>query len=223
MIAQFTIFGERCSGTNYLEEVILNNFDINVTYEYSHKHFFGFQNELLQISDDTLFICIVREPISWINSFFKNMHHLSLQFMELDKNIKKYLFLNAPIWSLHENNTENLFDRNIYTGKRYKNIFELRYTKLKYQLTYLPTQVKNYIFIRYEDLLTNFNETMHKIKNKGLKVKNEDTFPLNSNKYKNTNKIFTFKKNYEIHPDKILNNPFFKVFNEYDKKLGYVT
>jgi hypothetical protein len=143
--------------------------------------------------------------------------------MKLDKNIKKYLFLNAYIWSLHENNTENLFDRNIYTGKRYKNIFELRYTKLKYQLTYLPTQVKNYIFIRYEDLLNNFNETMHKIKNKGLNVKNEDTFPLNSNKYKNSNKIFIPKKIYEIHPNKILNNSFFKKFNEYDKKLGYVT
>ena len=35
--------------------------------------FFGFQNELLNDSDDTLFICIVREPVRWINSFFKKI------------------------------------------------------------------------------------------------------------------------------------------------------
>ena len=43
MITQFTIFGERCSGTNYLEECILNNFDINVTWKYGWKLFLDFK------------------------------------------------------------------------------------------------------------------------------------------------------------------------------------
>jgi len=226
MITQFTIFGERCSGTNYLEEIILKNFNINITWKYGWKHFFGFDNHLLENSDNTLFICIVRDPVKWINSFYQNMHHLPLKDIKCNENVKKYLFLNAPIWSLVDHkNVENFHDRNIFTGKRYKNIFELRYTKLKYQLTYLPTKVKNYIFIRYEDLLNNFDETMNKIKNKGLTVKNEATFPLNSNRYKNeSNRIFKPNNTIlKIQPNVILNNSNYKMFSEYDKKLGYIS
>ena len=60
-------------------------------------------------------------------------------------------------------------DRNIYTGNRYKNIFELRHTKIKWMLEDLPNKVKNCIFIRYEDLINDFDNTLLKIKNKRLK------------------------------------------------------
>jgi hypothetical protein len=73
MIKKFTIFGERCSGTNYLEELIKTNFNINLTWKYGWKHFFGFYNfQKTQDEDETLFIGIVRHPIYWINSFFMN-------------------------------------------------------------------------------------------------------------------------------------------------------
>jgi hypothetical protein len=41
MLKKYTIYGERCSGTNYLENIINMNFDVNVTWEYGWKHFFG--------------------------------------------------------------------------------------------------------------------------------------------------------------------------------------
>ena len=66
---------------------------------------------------------------------------------------------------------EIIEDRNIYTKKRYKNIFELRHTKIKWMIEDLPNKVKNYIFIRYEELINNFDETLIKIKDKGLQVK----------------------------------------------------
>jgi len=46
-------------------------------------------------------------------------------------------FLNKEFWSFYDNegnrdtSKEIMIDRNIYTGKRYKNIFELRHTKIK--------------------------------------------------------------------------------------------
>ena len=40
------------------------------------KHFFGFQDEQLKQSDDTLFICIVRNLPDWINLFYRTPHHL---------------------------------------------------------------------------------------------------------------------------------------------------
>ena len=71
----FTIFGERCSGTNYLEQLILKNFEIDITWKYGWKHFSGFNN--YKDSDDVLFLCIVRNPFNWIDSLFKFKYHLA--------------------------------------------------------------------------------------------------------------------------------------------------
>jgi hypothetical protein len=86
MIKKFTIYGERCSGTNYLENLVLENFDVELTREYGSKHFFGFSD--LSGSDDTLFIGIVRNPYDWFNSLYTYKHHLPQQMF---KNINVFL------------------------------------------------------------------------------------------------------------------------------------
>jgi len=218
MLKKYTIYGERCSGTNYLENIMNINFDIQLTWEYGWKHFFGFQDETLQHSDDTLFICIVRNPVDWLNSFYRELHHLPLKYKKnLSEEEKLDEFLNKEFWSLndynnHDTTTERLEDRNIYTGERYKNIFELRNTKIKWMLEDLPNKVNHWIFIRYEDLLNDFENTLLKIKNKGLNVKDDIKFPLNTMNYKNqSNK--TFKKventNTTISAEIIFSNPNF--------------
>ena len=79
MITNVTIYGERCSGTNFLEKAIEENFDLKITWDYDFKHWFGhhqFKNN--EKEDETLFLGIIRNPITWIDSFFKNPHHLPL-------------------------------------------------------------------------------------------------------------------------------------------------
>ena len=61
----------------------------------------------------------------------------------------------------------------------------------------LPNKVKNYIFIKYEDLRDNFKNTLLKIKNKGIKVKENINFPINTNNYKKTKKKYLKRK---VHP-----------------------
>lgn len=39
MIKKVTIYGERCSGTNYLEELLTENFDVTLVWDYGWKHF----------------------------------------------------------------------------------------------------------------------------------------------------------------------------------------
>ena len=214
MFKKFTIYGERCSGTNYIENLISLNFDISITWEYGWKHFFGFQDHKLKDSDDTLFICIIRNLPDWINSFYREKHHLPIKYIEnISENEKLDTFLNDEIFSVNDYecnyktwNKENLEDRNIYTKQRYKNIFELRHTKIKWMTEELPQKVKNYIFIRYEDLINDFENTLLKIKNKGLKVKENINFPVNITQYKKENTKF-FKKKNEIPTEFILSNP----------------
>lgn len=182
-----TIYGERCSGTNYLEELLLNNFDIELTWDYGWKHFFGFEN--LSNTDDVLFIGIVRNLYDWINSFYREKHHLPVH---LTQNINTYL--THPFYSIDQNNNVMLKDTNLETNEIYKNIFELRCVKNRFLIEKMPTLVKNFCLITYDDLTNHFNDTMNKLQNCGLNIKKNIKFPLNVTYYKKTNKPFIKKK-----------------------------
>jgi hypothetical protein len=189
--------------------MVLENFEVTHTQEYGHKHFFGFND--ISNSDDTLFICLVRNPYNWLNSLRRIPHHIPKS--ATGKNSDD--FLNNEIWSMIDHCTdENLKDRNIYTKERYKNIFELRYTKIRFMTKDLPKKVKHCILIRYEDLLNDYTNTMNKIKNCGLIVRENINFPVN-----NTTKDFKHKgnvkknKNPTIEPDKIF------LHKDYNQKI----
>lgn len=218
MIKNFTIYGERCSGTNYLENLMTLNFDIEVTWKYGWKHFPGFNN--LSNSEDTLFICIVRNPIDWLNSFYLNPFHLPKCLRENINN-----FLNNEFWSFDEKdkNTDEtkelMIDRNLHTKERYKNVFELRYTKLRYLIEDLPNKVKNYIFIRYEDLVEDFENSMNKIRNCGLNIRENISFPVNTTEYKKEKRTYPKIAKPVVYQDVIINNVGFDI--QYEKELGY--
>jgi hypothetical protein len=76
-----TIYGERCSGTNYLEELLRLNFNVEIVWNFGWKHFFGTND--LSHSDDVLFIGIIRNLEDWINSFYREQHHLPPQLKNI--------------------------------------------------------------------------------------------------------------------------------------------
>lgn len=210
MITKFTIFGERCSGTNYLEQLLVTNFDIEITWDYGYKHFFGFDS--FNNSDNVLFIGIVRDLVDWINSLYREKHQLP---PELTNSIES--FLNNEFYSINTSKKEILQDRNIFTKERYKNIFELRHLKNKFLIENMPKIVKNYCLITYENLTQNFQSFMNEIKNKyNLKVKSNINFPLNITYYKSDkNSVFKKKNNNKISKEEIIKRA--DLF--YEKKL----
>lgn len=87
----------------------------------------------------------------------------------------------------------------------------------------LPNKVNNYIFIKYEDLINDFENTMTKIKNKGLNVKQKIDFPINHIYYSRSwmgSGIFQKNKNQLISTETILNNPNFNKY--YEALLAYI-
>ena len=155
-LKKFTIFGERCSGTNFIEESVLLNFDSELTWQYGFKHFFGFSN--FQHSEDTLFICIIRHAFTWINSLHSTPHHLIPDMLK-----DTQTFLSHPVVSVDQWGKRIEFDHHIETRKPYKNLYELRRVKNDFLLHQLPKLVKNYIFFRYEDLCDNFHNEMERL------------------------------------------------------------
>jgi hypothetical protein len=211
-ITKYTIYGERNSGTNYLAQLMYKNFDSSNIFV-NNKHFFGHND--LSNTDEILFIAIVRNPYDWLNSMYKTPYHIE----HMNRNIENFCL--DEIFSVigFGNNDELMQDRNIYTKMRYKNIFELRHTKLKFLIDDMPNKVKKYILIRHEDLLDDFENTMNKIKNMGLKVKDNIQFPLNINVNSKNHNVKYDKPTYNNIPKDFFNNHLIK---EYEEKLGYI-
>ena len=225
----YTIYGERCSGTNYLENLMKLNFNIEYNNSNGNKHFFGHIDNFTH-SEDTLFICIVRNLPDWVNSLYRELYHLPLKYKTGLSDVQKIdEFLNQQFFSINDFqhnykswSKEIMDDRNIYTGNRYKNIYELRHTKLKYMIEDLPKKVHNCILIKYDDLLDDFDNVMFKLKATGLIVKPEVVFPLNTFLYKkDPNRVFV-KNAYKqiISPAMIVNNP--NLIKTYEEHLGFM-
>jgi len=170
----FTILGERSSGTEILKQFILDNFDIPYTQEFGSTHFFGFYDYNYIFTEETLFLCIVRDPVDWINAFYQNPKYIPIQNQSLDNFLEKPFY---SIWSNvigenrisdKESTIESIIheDRNIITHQPYKNIFELRKVKMEYLTETLPALVKHHELIRYEDLLENPKLILEKIQQK---------------------------------------------------------
>ena len=236
-IKKFAILGERCSGTNFLEESITNNFNIEYTAEYGNKHFFCYNNYEMNSTKETLFIGIIRNPIYWINSFSKELYHVP----EINKNINNFLF--NEFYSVEEKfkNTEylsnNIFvmnnnlnnnkpklnhkDLNYLNGKKYTNIFELRKVKNNFLMNVMPNKVKNYILINYEDLLFNYTQTLQIIKDKfGLQQKIPEFIRIK--KYKKSD-TYNFVRQREITlPVNIIQIIWNNLNVEQEKSLGYI-
>lgn len=182
MIKKVTVYGERCSGTNYLQQLLHTNFDVEIIYGYGGKHFFGFCD--LSNSENILYIGIVRNIYDWINSLYREKHHLPTCLTENEDT-----FLENEFFSVEDNGDEIMCDRNIYTKERYKNIFELRHVKNQYLIHDLPSLVKNYMLITYEDLIQHFKDIMNEICSFNLPIKNNIEFPLNVYYYKDLKNI----------------------------------
>lgn len=221
MIKNFTIFGERCSGTNFLELAMLANFNVPVTWNYGWKHFFG--HSKYENTSETLFIGIVRDPYDWVKSLHRTPWHLNKRLKQ-----GKRHFLYAPFWSTrkpndsHPERYEIAADRHIYEKRRYHNIFECRATKLKYLIETAPTKVDNYILIKYEDLKSNYEKTLSKIGDDfNLTKRNEVHFPKEIKKYKKTNRPFVVNRQpspftkADIYDNKLLQR-------KYEIELGYL-
>ena len=154
---------------------------------------------------------------------------MPLKYKNINLLAQKNEFLNNEFWSFNDTDgdknidKEILEDRNMYTKCRYQNIFELRHIKLRYLIEDLPKKVKNYIFIRYEDLIDNFEDTMFNIQKMGLKKNNNNLYYENVMHYKKENNIIFDKKSTKenfISKDEILNNP--NLIPYYENKLGYI-
>lgn len=164
-IRNVQIFGERCSGTNYLARLVEKNFEhVQVTNSFGGKHWFitgleprGRPNRSTDFEcvrrlvdgDSTLFLVIFRDPIDWLRSIHARPYHApghwDLSFAEFIR--KPWLCFEAeranPIWPA---------ERGPFFIEQADNVVRLRSEKIRH-LTNLEGTVANVAFVTYEALL----------------------------------------------------------------------
>lgn len=200
-IKNIQIFGERCSGTNYLERLIKTNFGVRVTSDFGFKHWFldGIsprsrtnlttdleQKRSLDDSDDTLFLCLLRSPYDWLRSLYKKPHHTVLP-----DDLKFGEFVRMPWVSQDQVKRNAAWRKNrgeeLYFIEEAQNICELRSQKIEHWLE-LKKIVKNVEFLKYEDLSRNPGLLIEIVSHHGISTK-EDGF-INVTEYKSENKRY---------------------------------
>jgi hypothetical protein len=229
---KFTIFGERCSGTNWLEYLLVNNFELETTWDASFKHWFGYKDHEKNILDhrDIIYFGIVRNPIDYLVSFYKRKHN---QPTERLCDIKTFLL--SEFYSIHTNKDstnyyEEILEDRKYDGSRYKNIFEMRAEKCKFLLEKMPSLVPNYMFIKYEDLKKEPENILNIILKKFDLVKKNKQFYIEKKyvykKHILEKEVFEFlnckcEENYKVNSDLkkiILEN----LNKEVESRMGYI-
>lgn len=150
-VNNFTIYGERHSGTNLLESIVKESLGLTVTWGFGWKHFFGFvkYQQIVQ-SKNTLFFAIARNPYDWIMAMYSKQYHIPKQN---ERPLNKFLL--NEWFSIDDYRKEIKNDRHYLLGRKYKNIFEMRKTKLQYMINYMPKTCNNLCITTYENLTDN--------------------------------------------------------------------
>ena len=181
-IELFSPLGERCSGTSYVQELLLANFNATSTDAWHSPHFFGVERveQPYEQAGCVLFVGVVRAPLPWLECFYRQQPQLDQW-----RYTSWHDFLTHPIVSYaepHMNRTLSAlpaseraaarqrmlqqpvaFDRNFEQAqlREWRNIFELRRLKADFMLETFPLLAANYVLIRLEDLHAHAARFLH--------------------------------------------------------------
>jgi hypothetical protein len=156
-IKRIQIFGERCSGTNYLEALLANNLpDTPVCWDYGFKHFFP--QARLDDSADSLFVIIYRHPLDWLRSLYRSPWHVAPGL----RNIPFPEFIRSEWWCVWDEDagisrsdsrygSEMMMERRPDTGARFTDVLAMRTAKIHAWET-IRDRAAHSFYINYERL-----------------------------------------------------------------------
>lgn len=151
------IFGERCSGTNYVAQLLRRNLRVSLTDEYGWKH--GFSERVVD-DPGCAFVVVVRDPFDWVQSLHRRPWHAAASL----RDCSLAQFVRTP-WVCEWGRDMELpaddprigaemrHERDPATGEPFANVMRLRIGKLRDWLT-LAERVRHFAWVRYEDAVS---------------------------------------------------------------------
>jgi hypothetical protein len=157
-LSTFKIYGERCSGTNFVETLIGSNFPkFRRGRRYNwEKH--NFVNPPYAL-DETLAVVVVRDVFDWLKSLHRSPHQVDYWYRDVDfsgflrhewsSTFNGFLIPNQQ--DLNVRFKELMYERHPVTGERIENVVELRNLKLASQLK-VRKLYRNWVIVRFEEV-----------------------------------------------------------------------
>ncbi len=167
-LTDLQIFSERCSGSNYVEALLMYNFFPEremYASKFGHKHFPPWlelpieqyygppRNYTYEDSDQTLFIVVFRDPYDWIRSFYLKpwYAHKDLLNLRFSKFIREKWRLDYTATDIIREFAFNEFVDKYTNGSYFENPMKLRAAKTENFLL-IKNRVKNIYFLNYETI-----------------------------------------------------------------------
>lgn len=154
-IKHIQIYGERCSGTNYLYKLFQYNFGIEACDDFGHKHWHPLSEKPQNNYDidEYLFVCIYRNPYDWLRSMYGAKWH----FPQIYRKSGFNYFIRNQWWSVVSENdqTEIMDDRNPRSDGRYDNVLCMRRGKIQSYFDLRDGALNVYI-INYDELVVDY-------------------------------------------------------------------
>lgn len=176
MFSKFTIYGERCSGTNYLAKLLHDNFTLDYVFLpnsiHGSKHWFGDVENIkaIKTSSDCMILSVIRNPIDWIMSFFNNPHQ------QAESRTKDLItFISTEFYSTLQSTGEEL------ELCRYRDIFDARRIKSAF-LYHLLELNSNSCFVKYEEIKSHPVQWLMNIEYKFGLIRKHPTFFIEKNR-----------------------------------------
>jgi hypothetical protein len=156
-ITRVQLYGERASGTKYLQEVLERNLpDVRVGFEFGWKHFF--HQPGVESADDCLFVVIYREPLAWLRSLQRTPWHVAPALRGLPMSE----FLRHEWWCVWDEDgevfpgdprygAEMMIERDPETQQRFANVLHMRTAKIR-NWESLREKTRYHFYLRFEDL-----------------------------------------------------------------------
>ena len=200
MIKDYSIFGERHSGTKIITSLLQNNLKLEFTVRYGVKHWYiksleprppintttdySVEGDIHINSDNTLFIFVIRHPFTWVPAMFKRPYHMG----NIDRsNIMNFIKDEALSFGKNHKKQWKFNEKGFYFIERHDNIIDLR--NKKYEHFYnLRNHVKNFEIIKYENFLQDIRRIINKY-NLPLKHDNFKSVIVNYPTYNLSNEV----------------------------------
>jgi len=167
------IYSERCSGSTYLNRLLLANFSFEKNQNFGPKHFSPWfslpighycgphHHYTLEGNEETLFIVIFRDPYDWLRSFHRNPWHASGRLW--GRPFGEFI---RSAWEVDDPELKKtispLIDRDPKTKQLFKNVIKLRTAKI-YNMMMVKDLVNNIYYINYEVLREYPEEVINEI------------------------------------------------------------
>lgn len=206
-IEKIQILGERCSGTNYLDNLIQINYNIIPTYEFSNKHFFT-QERIPTDRDDLLVLMIVRNPYDWLRSLHTTPHHIYDHDSNFSNFIRKIIISKEKYYNILGSDDPHIINnkaylRKDYTGEDYidieffQSVIDMRTYKMKLMLE-IKKSIKHAEIISYDDLVNNVNILDDIAKKYNIPLNHETIVNTSEYKHDGIGTVFSKKKYFAI-------------------------